>query len=251
MLLNLTFTLLSNNQDEEALLAETVKLNELINKQFKEKTLEVVKSVAGVHKNAARLHSHSGVQVKYDAKDEVKFWNKKVISIVGYKSPDFDLKISVWRESDAGFDAQCLLGYPLKEMENLDNWPFLEISKGVGKAEIEEMRHWAHQLYLTATKERERNEERKKVEDNEGEQIAAYLKEKFKPRALGALGYQITAMTFTQKMTFAKQYIFEFYKKRYEETGRRNFKVLSVRDRAAQFLLYEGHISAFELADCF
>jgi len=248
MLLNLTFTLLSNNLDQVALEAETVKLNELINKQFKEKSLEVVKSVAGVHKNAARLHSHSGVQVKYDAKDEVKFWNKKIISIVGYKSPDFDLKISVWRESDAGFDAQCLLGYPLKEMENLENWPFLEISKGVGKPEIEEMRHWAHQLYLTATKERERNEERKKVEDNEGEQIAAYLKDKMQPRKLG---YQITGLTFSQKMLKTKELIFEFYKKRYEETGRRNFKVLSVRDRAAQFLLYEGHISAFELADCF
>lgn len=248
MLLNITFTLLSNDKTEEALVAETVKLNELINKGFKEKSLDVVKSVAGVHKNAARLHSHSGVQVKYDVKDEVKFWNKKIIAIVGYKSPDFDLKISVWRESDAGFDAQCLLGYPLKEMENLENWPFLEISKGVCKEEIEEMRHWAHQLYLTATKERERNEERKKVEDNEGEQIAAYLKENMQPRKLG---YQITGMTFTQKMLKTKELIFAFYKKRYEETGRRNFKVLSVRDRAAQFLLYEGHISAFELADCF
>jgi len=248
MLLNLTFTLLSNNADQKALEAETVKLNELINKQFKEKTLEVVKSVAGVHKNAARLHSHSGVQVKYDAKDEVKFWNKKVIAIVGYKSQDFDLKISVWRESDAGFDAQCLLGYPLKEMENLENWPFLEISKGVGKAEIEEMRHWAHQLYVKATKERERNEERKKVEDNEGEQIASYLRENMSERKLGS---KISAMDFSTKMLKTKEKIFEFYKKRYEETGRRNFKVLSVRDRAAQFLLYEGHISAFELADCF
>jgi len=248
MLLNLTFTLLTNDQSEEALLAETVKLNELINKQFKEKSLDVVKSVAGVHKNAARLHSHTGLQVKYEAKDEVKFWNKKIISIVGYKSPDFDLKISVWRESDAGFDAQCLLGYPLKEMENLENWPFLEISKGVCKQEIEEMRHWAHNLYLTATKERERNEERKKVEDNEGEQIAAYLRERFNKRTCG---FQITGLNFTTKMLKAKEFIFDFYKKRYEETGRRNFKVLSVRDRAAQFLLYEGYISSIELAECF
>lgn len=248
MLLNLTFTLLSNNTDEVALLAETVRLCDMIEKGFKDKGLLVFKLVAGVHKNAARLHTHTGIQIQYNEKDEVKFWNKKVIAIVGYKSQDFDLKISVWRETDAGFDLQPLLGYPLKEYESLENYPFYEIAKGVGKAEIEEMREWAHDKYLTAKKEQERNEERKKVEDNEGEQIAQYLRENMSQRKLGC---QITGMSFTQKMLKTKELIFMFYKKRYEEMGRRNFKVLSVRDRAAQFLLFEGHVTAWELADAF
>lgn len=247
MLLNLTFTLLSNNLDEEGLIAETVKLNELINKQFKEKSLEVVKSVAGVHKNAARLHSHSGVQVKYDAKDEVKFWNKKVISIVGYKSQDFDLKISVWRESDAGFDAQCLLGYPLKEMENLENWPFLEISKGVCKEEIEEMRDWAHQLYVKASKERERNEERKKIEDTEGEQIAAYLKDATNPRKMG--GSDLRHMNVAMRLLVVKTKILCYYKKRHAETGKRGFRTSGVREMAVHFLLYENFAEEVELAE--
>jgi len=223
-------------------------LNQLIEKQLKQKGLLVVKAVAGVHKNAARLHSHSGIQIEYDAKDEVKYWNKKLISIIGYKNQNYDLKISVWNEKDPGFNIEPLLGYPLKEMENLENWPFEEISKGVGKAEVEEKREWAHEQYIKAKKEQERNDERKKMADSADEKIFEYLREKFKPRALGALGYQISGMTFTQKIELAKEYIYDYYTERYEQTGQTSFKVLSVIDKAVAFLRFNKFVTSRELA---
>jgi len=225
-------------------------LNKLLENKLKEKGLLVVKAVAGVHKNAARLHTHSGVQIEYEAKDEVKYWNKKLISLIGYKSQNYDLKISVWHENDPGFDLEPLLGYPLKEMENLENWPFEEISKGVCKAQIEEKREWAHEQYIKAKKEQERNEERRKTADSADEKMFEYLREKIKPRALmTSHGYQnIQCLIFTQKIELIKELIYDYYNERYQQSGQTSFKVLSVIDKAVAFLLFNKLVTSKELA---
>jgi len=249
MLLNLTFTLLSNTQDEQQLIIETISLNQLIEKRLKEKGLMITKAVAGVHKNAARLHTHSGIQIQYEAKDEVKFWNKKLISLIGYKSEQYDLKISVWHENDPGFNLEPLLGYPLKEMENLENWPFLEISKGVCMPEIEEKRQWAHEQYNKAKKEQERNEERKKTADSADEKLFEYLRENIKPRNIAKKNVQrIETLPFNHKLLITKELIYDYYSERYEQTGQTSFKVLSVIDKAVAFLLFNKLVTSNELA---
>lgn len=244
MKISVTFTLMSKDDNEELLIEETKILIELIKKQFKDNNINILKIGVGIHKNAERLHTHTSIVMAYEGK-ELKHLDKKFATIIKYKNKDYDLKKSIYRETDAKYRDDLGTQYCLKEYENFDEIILKDYFIGFNDDEIEQLRAVGNAEYQKAVKQRQRDAERKKMEEDETLQLFEFIHKKI----LGdASPYDKCDFLETHtlenehlpsikdRLRFVKLQVLLFYKERGIKTGRVNFKAYSVRDKAVNFM---------------
>lgn len=259
MKISLLFTLLSksNEKDDsvtEELKVQTIKLIQLIKKQYKDKKYNIVRMVTGLHSNSNRLHTHIGHILEYPEKDHVKNWDKKdVIASIRKACPDgYDFKVSYYLENDPKYDEEFGLCYCLKEYENYEKIDFKTENENVTDEQLEELRKYGNDKYKKSISENERNERRKLQSESESEDIEqfiynAILEYDYKNNLL--LGYEETEhlhgrtyneFTIQEKYDFVRYQINDYFGCKAEKTGKPILKMAKrnqINDYAYMYLL--------------
>lgn len=221
-------------------------------KQYEDNGYTIIRTGVGIHRDATRLHSHIGTIIDIDPSQNVKHWNKKLTSILKINNSLFELRRTPYRDDDPLFDEMKCIAYCLKEYSAFENVEMLKSFMNMTDEEIEKHREYGNDHYIKAKAEKERNAMRKKLEEDEGENIAQYIRDYIAPKNRKRdymKDTQFEALGFTGRYKFVKVAILCYYQQRYEDTGRRNFKAYSVRDKAISFMISEKLCSFEDVAD--
>lgn len=267
MKISLLFTLLSKSHEKEEsikedLKIETIKLIQLIKKQYKDKKYNIMKMVTGLHSNSNRFHTHIGHILEYPEKEHVKNWDKKdVISSIRKACPDgYDFKVSYYLENDPKYDEEFGLCYCLKEYENYEQIDFKMENENVTENELEELRMYGHKKYKQVQSENERNDRRKQQSENESEDMEQFL---FTCILNYDYNYCVENDLPRDKQRFRllyvkdqykqiKIWILEYFRRKAEKSGKpiiKSFKAINIRDYAVNFLTGYEWTNLEELAD--
>lgn len=224
-----------------------------VKKVLKDNEYNINKLGVGVHRNATRLHAHISAILEIDQKHDVKHWNKKLTAMIKMDDPAYELRRTPYRDSDPKYNEDSAISYLFKEYESDDQVVLTDSFIGIDN--WRELRESGHNQYVKAQAEHERTALRKKQEEDENENIAQYIRDYIHPRNRSGMvkefpGCSFEALgEFTQRYKVIKVAILKYYQQRYQDTGRRNFKAYSVRDKAISFMTTENLCNLGDLAD--
>ncbi len=260
MKISLLFTFLSKDDDSEKLIEQTINLINLMKKQYKDKKYNIVRLVAGLHRNSNRLHTHIGHILEYPDKEHVKNWDKKdVIASFRKACPEgYDFKVSYYLETDSKYDEEFGLCYCLKEYDNFEAILMKEHFENISDRQLEELRQFGNDKYKRAVSENERNERRKNQSENESEEmenfiythILNYDHEVYKHLSTGERPFRFLQVKEQYKKI--KVWILEYFRNKAEKSGKpiiKSFKAISIRDYAVNYLTGYEFTDMEELAD--
>lgn len=256
MRLTLVLTLTYKGENDEnsvlTVIGRTKEYMEYAEKQYKDEGYTIVRASVGIHKDATRLHTHMTHVLDIKPEHIKKAWNKKFQAILLLSETEpFELRRTIWKDDNPLYDESRGLGYNLKEYENFEQIVLLDNFIGLTHQEIEKLRDHAHSEWIKAKSEKDRIAKRKQLEEDEGENIAQYIRDYISPknRKFTTEWGLFAEMTFTIKLTVTKVAILQYYEDRFKDTGKRKFKAYSVRDTAVSFLTVENLVSKREMAE--
>lgn len=260
MKISLLFTFLAKDSDEEKLLFHTKELINIIKKQYKDKKYNIVRLVAGLHRNSNRLHTHIAHILEYPDREHVKNWDKKdVIQLIRKSCPDgYDFKVSYYNENDPKYDEEFGLSYCLKEYNSFDQILLREQFENIDDEQLEQLRKYGNDKYEQMNKEHERNERRKQQSENESMDI-----EQFISSSILDYDYKINKhlldeqrpfkfLQIKEQYKFIKMWILEYFRIKAEKSGKpilKTFKAINIRDYAINYLAGYEYTNLSELAD--
>lgn len=240
-----------NDQNEEALITLTTEYIDYIVSVMTTQKWKINKLAAGIHKNAARLHTHVAVVVDIPDQEHVKLWNKKLQKLFKMDNPNYECRRTIWLDDNPKYSEETGIGYLWKEYTETSQIIMKEKFIGISAEEMDRLRLIANEEYVRTTAEHERNALRKKAEEDEGENIVQFIRDFTSPknRKFNTEYGHIDSMSFTQKYVCIKVAILEYYQQRYEQTGKRGFKAYSIRDKAIAYMTTENICTKRELAE--
>jgi len=240
-----------NDQNEEALIALTSEYIDYIVSVTTIQKWKINKLAAGIHKNAARLHTHIAVVVDIPNEEHVKQWNKKLQKLFKLENPNYECRRTIWLDDNPKYSEEMGIAYLWKEYSDDNQIIMKEKFLGISSEEMQRLRSIGHEEYVKATAERDRNALRKQAEEDEGENIVQFIRDFTSPknRKFNTEYGNIESMSFTQKYVCIKVAILEYYQQRYEQTGKRGFKAYSIRDKAISYMTTENICAKRELAE--
>lgn len=267
MKISLLFTLLHKSTEKtdavkEDLKIQTIKLIQLIKKQYKDKKYNIVKMVTGLHSNSNRFHTHIGHILEFPEKEHVKNWDKKdVITSIRKACPNgYDFKVSYYLETDPKYDEEFGLCYCLKEYAEFEQIDFKEENENVTPQQLEELRKWGHDKYIQSQSENERNERRKQQSENEADDIQNYILTSIQQydyqycieNNLPQDTQRFKMLLIRDQIKNVKIWILEYFRSKAEKSGKpiiKSFKAINIKDYAVNFMAGYYWTDLAELAD--
>ena len=176
--INITYTLLCR---EDTKIEELEKLSKTFRKkileQYEEKKYKVVKMTIGIHQNASRNHIHIG-HVLYIGDKKLAHWDKHlrthILLLDNSIKEKIDIKIS-YKDNIEELDVHNVLAYPLKEYKTDLEIRYIEQFIGLEQKEINHLRDYAHQIYLTKLYDNKTKEDKKIIEEENSDSKYKYL----------------------------------------------------------------------------
>lgn len=243
----ITFTLETDadKHDEEMLIDETKKIYNLIIKQFKDNKYDIMKMAVGIHRATSRLHTHINLYMEYANKSVKKeTFSKNLHKMLKERDKDYDLKISIYYPEDPQFNETIGISYAFKEYENFEQIILKELFIGINDDEIEELRRIGNELYVKKMADREREQKRKQVEEDETQLLFKFIYDKINPtQSKGKIDFLETSVyendtlpDLKERFKTVKYYVLLYYRERALKHGKLNFKAYSIRDKAVAFM---------------
>lgn len=242
----------------QELLDETINLINISKKTFKDKNINILCMVAGLHTIAARTHTHVCFVVDYKPFRGVpcKDWGEKteILSIRSLISPNFDFHCSGRNEDSPTYDEEFGLAYCFKEYNSINDIIFKDLFVNIGDDKLEELRVLGNGIWKKKLKQKEYNDKKKIHSENERELISQYItdainNEDHDHRNDGEyMPYRLRLAK--DKYKQIKMLVLGYYRQKAISTGKpSNFKFLSIRDIAMNYLVDDPLTNLEELID--